>query len=260
MSRRFSLKRIAAFILICGLLLAPPTANAGVADIISLLTTITGTIRNSIGTVLGGIQSLRTTVTRLEQQVVWPVTAINQARSFVNQVRAQFTSVAQQVRQIRIESATLVNPSNLEKVLRGGQANGLAQIKNSYVRIYQPLPLANQTTDAQRNLMDVDDSMAIGAMKTAVVSDQATEQMLGVADDIERQAAAAAPGSAPILTAQAEVANLQGQAMLQKILAAELRQEAARLANSNALRKQNAQATNDLRRRMQQILSRPQER
>src|ERR1043166_3962698 len=207
MSRRFSFKRIAAFILICALLLAPRAANAGVADIISLLTTITGTIRNGIGSVLGGIQSIRTTVTRLEQQVVWPVAAINQAKSFVSQMRSQFTLAAQQVRQIRTESATLVNPSNLEKLLRGGQANGLAQIRNSYVQIYQPLPLANQATDPQRNLMDVDDSMAIGAMKTAVASDQATEQMLGVADGIERQAAAAAPGSAPMLTAQAQVAN-----------------------------------------------------
>jgi len=257
MSRRFSFKRIAAFILICGLLLAPRTANAGVTDIISLLTTITGTIRNGIGTVLGGIQSIRTTVTRLEQQVVWPVAAINQAKSFVSQIRSQFTSAAQQVRQIRTESATLVNPSNLEKVLRGSQANGLAQIRNSYVQIYQPLPLANQATDTQRNLMDVDDAMAIGAIKTAVVSDQATEQMLGVADGIERQAASAAPGSAPMLTAQAQVANLQNQAMLQRMLAAELRQEAARLAHSNALRKQNAQATNDLRKRMQKLLSRP---
>ena len=257
MSRRFSFKRIAAFILICGLLLAPRTANAGVADIISLLTTITGTIRNGIGTVLGGIQSIRTTVTRLEQQVVWPVAAINQAKSFVSQIRSQLTSAAQQVRQIRTESATLVNPSNLEKVLRGGQANGLAQIRNSYVQIYQPLPLANQATDTQRNLMDVDDAMAIGAMKTAVVSDQATEQMLGVADGIERQAASAAPGSAPMLTAQAQVANLQNQAMLQRMLATELRQEAARLAHSNAMRKQSVEATNQLRKRMQQILSRP---
>jgi hypothetical protein len=45
--------------------------------------------------------------------------------------------------------------------------------------------------------------------------------------------------------------------MLQKMLAAELRQEAARLAHSNALRKQSVDATNDLRKRMQQILSRP---
>ena len=67
----------------------------------------------------------------------------------------------------------------------------------------------------------------------------------------------AAPGSAPMLTAQAQVANLQNQAMLQRMLAAELRQEATRLAHSNALRKRSAEATKQLRDHMQQILSRP---
>ena len=66
--------------------------------------------------------------------------------------------------------------------------------------------------------------------------------MLSVADGLEQQAAAAAPGSAPMLTAQAQVANLQNQAMLQRMLAAELRQEATRLAHSNALRKRSAEA------------------
>lgn len=260
MKRNFSVKKVAAFALICLLLLAPIGANAGVSDIITLLNTITGTIRDGIGSVLGGIQSIRSTVTRLEQQVVWPVAGINQAKSFVIQVRSQFTSAAQQVMHVETASATLVNPSNLESALRSGQVSGLAQINSPYTEIYQPLPLANQASGEQRNLMDVDDAVAIGALKTAVASDQATEQMLGVADGIERQAATAAPGSAPILTAQAQVANLQNQAMLQRMFAAQLRQEATRLAHVNALRKQSAQATNDLRRRMQQILSRPQER
>jgi hypothetical protein len=80
--------------------------------------------------------------------------------------------------------------------------------------------------------------------------------MLNVADGLEQQAAASAPGSASILTAQAQAASLQNQAMLQKLLAAELRQEAARLAHANALRKQSADANRDLRNNMLQMLSR----
>jgi hypothetical protein len=44
--------------------------------------------------------------------------------------------------------------------------------------------------------------------------------------------------------------------MLQRLLAAELRQEAARLAHENALRKQSADANRTLRNNLQQILSR----
>jgi hypothetical protein len=105
--------------------------------------------------------------------------------------------------------------------------------------------------------MDVDDSMAMGSLKTTVMSDQASEQMLRAADSLEQQSAVTAPGVAPLLTAQAQVANLQGQAFLQRMLAAELRQEAARLAHDNALVKRSAEANRDLRDHMRQILSRP---
>jgi hypothetical protein len=256
MTNRFFKKRTLALGLIFLLALMPVAANAGVADIISLLTTITSTLQNSIGQVLSGIQSINTTVRNFEQQVVWPVTLINQTRAEVSQVRAQFSSLASQIQSIPTNSATLVNPSQLEQLLRSQRAGSLNQITASYTQVYQSLPPPNQATVTQRNLMDVDDAFTLGALKTATASDQASQQMLTVADGLEQQAAVSAPGSASILTAQAQAANLQNQAMLQKLLAAELRQEAARLAHANALRKQSADANKDLRNNIQQILSR----
>ncbi len=256
MNRLISLKRLGAVGVVCALLLLPTAANAGVADIITLLTTITSTLRDGIGTALNGIHGIQNSVTQLRQQVVWPLAAINQAKSFAGQVRSQFSSLAGQIHQIETSSATLVNPSNLERLLRGGQSANIGQISASYTQVYPPAPQANQATAAQRNLIDADDALALGALKTAVISDGASEQMLSVADGIERQAGAAAPGTALMLTAQAQTANLQNQAMLQRMLAAELRQEAAGLAHANTLRKQSAQAANDLRNHMQQILGR----
>ena len=98
--------------------------------------------------------------------------------------------------------------------------------------------------------------MATGSLKTALASDQITEQMLGVADQLEQQAGTASPGSAPLLTAQASIANLQNQAFLQRMLAAELRQEAARVAHDNAVLKRSAESTRSLRNGVQQILNR----
>ncbi len=256
MKNRFSGKRTLTFWLVYLLVLMPMAANASVQDIISLLTTITSTLQNGVGQVLSGIQSINTTVRNFEQQVVWPVTLINQARAEVAQVRAQFSSLAGQIQSIPTNSASLVNPSQLEQLLRSQRAGNLGQISTSYTQVYQFLPQPNQATTAQRNLMDVDDAFALGALKTATASDQASQQMLTVADGLEQQAAVSAPGSASILTAQAQAANLQNQAMLQKLLAAELRQEAARLAHANALRKQSADANRELRNNLQQILSR----
>jgi|ERR1043166_6927144 hypothetical protein len=256
MTNRFFKNRTLALGLIFLLTLMPVAANAGVADIISLLTTITSTLQNGVGQVLSGIQSINTTVRNFEQQVVWPVTLINQTRAEVSQMRALFSSLASQIQSIPTNSATLVNPSQLEQLLRSQRAGSLNQINASYTQVYQALPPANQATVTQRNLIDVDDAFALGALKTATASDQASQQMLTVADGLEQQAAVSAPGSASILAAQAQAANLQNQAMLQKLLAAELRQEAARLAHANALRKQSADANRDLRNNMQQILSR----
>jgi hypothetical protein len=253
---RFSGKRTLALCLICLMVLMPMAANAGVADIITLLTTITSTLQNGIGQVLSGIQSINTTVRNFEQQVVWPVTLINQTKAEVAQVRSQFTNLVGQIQSIPTNSASLVNPKQLEALLRSKQSGNLGQISASYTQVYQALPQANQATATQRNLMDVDDALALGALKTATASDQASQQMLNVADGLEQQAALSAPGSASILTAQAQAANLQNQAMLQRMLAAELRQEAARLAHTNALRKQSADANRTLRNNLLQILSR----
>ena len=256
MTKRSSAKRTLALSLISLMVLMPLAANAGVADIITLLTTITSTLQNSIGQVLSGIQTINTTARNFEQQVVWPVTLINQTKAEVTQVRSQFTSLAGQIQSIPTNSASLVNPKQLETLLRSQQSGNLGQISGSYTQVYQALPQADQATATQRNLMDVDDALAVGALKTTTISAQASQGMLNVADGLEQQAALSAPGSTSILTAQAQAANLQNQAMLQRMLAAELRQEAAHLAHANALRKQSADANRTLRNNLQQILSR----
>ena len=256
MTNKLSMKVALTLCLIFLLLLAPVAARAGVTDIISLLTTITGTLNNSIGQVLDGIQTVNTTIRNFEQQAVWPITLIDQTRAEVAQVRAQFSNLAAQVHSIEMSSATLVNPKQLETRLRSRQAGDLTQISASYTQVYQSLPPPEQATPAQRNMMDMDDALALEALKTAIISDQASEQMLTVADGLETQAGLSAPGSASFLTTQAQAAALQNQAMLQKLLAAELRQEAAKLAHSNTLRKQSADATRNLRNGMQQILTR----
>src|SRR5579859_7399139 len=238
-------------------LMLPMAASAGVADIIQLLVTITNTLKGDIGQVLGGIQKVNSARQNLQQQVVWPITAINQAKGSVLQVRSQFTGLANQVHAIEVSSATLANPQQLEALLRSNQAGNVVGIQPAYLKIYGAVPSVNEAAIADRNLMDVDDAMAAGSMKTAAISGQASEQMLGVADSLERQAALTSPGAAPLLTAQAQVANLQNQAFLQKMLAAELRQEATRLAHDNAAIKSGAEANRNLRNSMQQILSRP---
>jgi hypothetical protein len=60
---------------------------------------------------------------------------------------------------------------------------------------------------------------------------------------MENQVAVSTPGSNPYITAQAQIANLRCQAYMQKMLAAELRQEAGRIAHDNVLVKRQSSST-----------------
>src|SRR5579864_7448813 len=105
-----------------------PAARAGVGDIISLLNTITSTIRNGIGVALNGIQTIQNTERQLQQQVLWPVAVISQTKDSVSQIRAQFTNLAQQVHSLATNSATLANSKQLELLLRGERTSNLGQV------------------------------------------------------------------------------------------------------------------------------------
>jgi hypothetical protein len=105
--------------------------------------------------------------------------------------------------------------------------------------------------------MDTNDAFALASLKTTVLSDQTTQNMLTMADGLEQQNANSAPGSAPMIRAGAQIANLEGQAYLAKMLAAELRLEAAKLADENTLLKQSATSTRNLQNQMQQVLAHP---
>lgn len=237
-------------------LLFPAAAHAGIGDILSIFQAITGTVSGVIAPALADMQAIEARVRQLEQQVVWPGALIAQARSSVRQLRAQFTTAVTQIRSFGVDSATLASPSQLEKLLRGSQSSQIDQIANSYRSVFQPLPSPQSATAAQRALVDMDDASALSALKAATASDAAGDRQLALADAMEQQTAGAAPGSAPLLAAQAQIAHLQSQAMLHRLLAVQLREEAALLAHDNTLRKQGAASLQELRFNLLRLLNR----
>lgn len=244
-------------LLVLALLLAPPAARAGVGDILTLIKTITSTIEGAIGGALNGIQNLNSTINSFRQRVIWPLAQLNQARAFVSVTRAQYGGLMFQIQAIKNNSATLTNPSQLESLFRNGQSGAIGQFQPLYANVYGNVPSATDARLLQRNMIDMDDALAQGSLKTTILSDQTTQGMLALADSIEQQSATAAPGSAPMLATQAETSELESQAYLEKVLASELRQEAAKLAHQNSLLKQSATSTRNLMNQAQQVLTHP---
>ena len=220
--------------------------------VISVLNVINGVIKTALGT----INSVRTAISNFYQQVTWPVSLINQAKATVTQMIGQYRTRMQNIIHINLRSATLPNPTALEDLMRNHQTNDFSNLAASYGNTYGNVPPATAASPADRSMMDMDDALVLDNLKILKETDAADELTFQAANQIENAASQAAPGSAPFLTASAVVATIQSQALTQKMLAAELRQEAARLAHDNALRKRGATLTGDMNTQILNLLQR----
>lgn len=243
---------------ILSLCLIPSMAGAvGLGDILSLLKTITSTIEGAIGGALKDIQKVDTLLNKYRQDIIWPLAAINQARTFVSSIRSQYGQLMFGIVNIRNNSATLTSPTQLESLFRAGQSGSLSQVQPAFLKVYNQVPAPTNSNLAQRNMVDLDDALAMGSLKTTVLSDQTIQSLMTMADSIEEQSSAASPGSGPMISTQAQVAELETQALMAKLIAAELRVEGAKLAHENAWFKQSASSARNLQNRLQQALSQP---
>jgi len=223
----------------------PPPAQAQ-SSLVTAIQSVLNVINGKIQTALAAINKVRTAINKYYQEAVWPVALINQTRALVTQMISQYRNLMQSILNIRLNSATLPTPVALENVMRNHQTNDLAALTTSFGNAFGMVPTVTAASPSDRAMMDMDDALAMDNLKTLKESDSADDLVLEAANDIEDQAAQAAPGSAPFLTATAVVASIQSQALMQKMLAAELRQEAARLAHENTLRKRGASLTGDV--------------
>ncbi len=236
-------------------IVSPPPAQAQ-GSLIAAIQSVLNVINGMIKTALNSINSVRTAISSLYQQVTWPVALINQAKTMVTQMIGQYRSLMQNIFNINLKSATLPNPVALENAMRNHQTNDFASLTTSFGSTYGSVPNAMAASPADRSMMDMDDALAVDNLKTLKMSDAADDLTLQAADNIENAASQAAPGSAPFLTATAVVASIESQALTQKMLAAELRQEAARLAHENALRKRGSIMTGDVNAQILNLLKR----
>lgn len=256
--RASSRRRLLALMLAGALavaLIGPPTAQAQgslVVAIQSVLNVINGLIR----TALTSINSVRTTVSNLYQQSTWPVALINRAKAMATQMIGQYRSLMQTIFNLNVSSATLPNSAALENVMRNRQINDFSKLTASFANTYGAVPAATAASSSDRNMMDMDDALALDDLKSLKESDAADDLTLQTANNIENGSRQAAPGSAPFLTASAVAASIVSQALTQKMLAAELREEAAHLAHQNALRKREAAMTGDVNAEILKLLER----
>src|SRR5579864_2376800 len=217
------------------------------------LSTISNLLNNIVAKPLGAIQQLEQQSANFEQQVVFPVTAINQSRGLAGQFQGQFVQM-RQIFQTPVSSATLPTPQELEKSLLSRNPSAVPQITSKYASLYGTVMPTTDAPQAVRDLVDMTDGEAQAAMKKAVEIDALADLELHAAEQINQQLQTAAPGSAAILEAQSSAWLVRANAYTQSAMAELVRVRSIELANSGAQLKFSATHANTLQNSSGQML------
>ncbi len=105
-----------------------------------------------------------------------------------------------------------------------------------------------------RDIVDITDAVAQDAMKRAIEIDALSDLELQAASQINQNIQNAAPGSAPIIEAQADAWLVRANAYTQAATADLMRLRAIDLANSSADIKMGATNTTNLRQQLMNLL------
>jgi hypothetical protein len=234
-------KRMGIAVAILATTVALPTL--GHAQFLSVFDSIFSSIQSDIGSSLSSVNQIMQQVTKLYQTTVAPLAALNQARGFVATSISSFRNSMNQVFNTPFTSAVTPGPQQFESILHSRLSTQIPSLQTSFTTNYGAIPQANTALPQDRVMMDMDDALSQQNLKTTLVADQGEDLILQTANQMENQVAVSTPGSNPYLTAQAQVANLRCQAYMQMMIAAELRQEAGRIAHDNVLVKRRTTMT-----------------
>ncbi len=206
------------------------------AAILAALSKMQSLMNTFIATPLKTINQYEQSVAMYEQQVMYPLAAINQAKSSVMQFENQFNQVSGMFR-VNVSSATLPQSQNLEALLLSRNAANVPVLSGQFQNVYGVVMAQNTASPQTRTMTDMTDAEAQDAMKRAIEIDALSDAELNEANQMGQQISQAAPGSAPIMEAEADVWVVRANAYTQAALAELMRTRGIDLANQSAIRK-----------------------
>ena len=219
---------------------------AGLSSISSALQSVIG---GGLNQILGIDQSLQ----QFEQNVVWPQNLIRQAQALVGNLQGVFNQM-QALMMIPVNSATLPNARQLEAILLSRNPNQISETSSNFTALYGAIPATTDASPQMRDMADMTDAVAQDAMKRAIEIDALSDLELQAASQMNQRIQNAAPGSAPIIEAQADAWLVRANAYTQAATADLMRLRAIDLANSSADIKMGATNTTNLRQQLMNLL------
>ncbi len=228
-------------VVVLGVLAILPTHANGqfgidTAAILAALSKMQTLMSAYIAAPLRTINQYEQSTAKYEQEVMYPLTAINQAKSSVMQFENQFNQISN-LFHVNVSSATLPQSQNLESLLLSRNAANVPVLSSQFQNVYGVVMAQNAASPQTRTMTDMTDAEAQDAMKRAIEIDALSDGELNEANQMGQQISEAAPGSAPILEAEADVWVVRANAYTQAALAELMRTRGIDLANQSALAK-----------------------
>ena len=248
--------RIIVLVIVLALTAPWPATGQALSPCCVILAAGLSSIANSLQTIarsLSAILGVDKGMLQFEQTVVWPTSAITQAQALVGSQQGIFTRI-QALIHIPVNSATQPNPQQLEAILLSRNPSQIGQTSTNYTALYGPVPTTTDASPQVRDLVDMTDAAAQDAMKRAIQIDALSDLEIQAASQINQSIQTAAPGSAPIIEAQADAWLVRANAYTQAATADLMRLRAIDLANSSADIKMGATNTTNLRQQLMNLL------
>jgi anti-sigma-K factor RskA len=225
-----------AVVVLAAVAILPTRANGqfgiDMAAIMAALSKMQSLMSTYIAAPLKTINQYEQSTAKYEQEVMYPLTAINQAKSSVIQFENQFNQVSGMFR-VNVSSATLPQSQSLETLLLSRNAGNVPTISGQFQNVYGVVMPQNAASPQTRTMTDMTDAQAQDAMKRAVEIDALADAELNEANQMGQQISQSAPGSAEILEAEADVWVVRANAYTEAALAELMRTRGIDLANQS---------------------------
>lgn len=231
-----------------------PAHAIGFGDVLSALGAINSTLKSAVAAPLNTIQGIESSIASYEQQVLYPISAINQLKGVVSGLQNQIKRT-NNIMNLSYSSAQLPNTRQLENLLVSSDPNSINNVSSAFQQVYGALPSNTQAPPDVRNVVDMSDAQAQDAMKKAIQLEALAARELEVSGDLQTQIANATPGTAPMLEAVAAAWVVRANAYSQSAMAQLMRVRSAAVANQSALVKRSANGSAGYHDLLQQVLS-----
>jgi hypothetical protein len=226
-----------AVVALAAVAVLPRSANGqfgiDTAAILAALSKMQSLMSTFIASPIRTINQYEQSIVKYEQEVMYPLTAINQAKASVTQFENQFNHINGLFR-ANVASATLPQSQSLESLLLSRSAANVSNVSGQFQSVYGVVMQQNAASPQVRSMTDMTDAEAQDAMKRAIEIDALADAELNEANQMGQQISRAAPGSAPILEAEADVWVVRANAYTQAALAELMRSRGMDLANQSA--------------------------